>query len=216
MSSLDVLDRQTNVDWVYNILRESRVSEELIEYLKSTSFADDPASIKYHSNYPGGLVAHSIGVLKYLKALNSLLPKEARYPVEVIARAALLHDLCKANSYVYKEAWRKNDKGKWESYPSWAYRESDFAYGHGELSVELIRKYKTKITDDEAMAIRFHMGAYQLQGMELMAYQNAVAACPLVLMLHTADMMEASFDANPKFLKWVESKRGDADGFPVR
>ena len=61
--------------------------------------------------------------------------------------------------------------------------------GHGEKSVYLIMQHM-KLTDDEALAIRWHMGAYDdaFRGGSY-ALNNAMKKTPLVLALHTADML---------------------------
>ena len=56
---------------------------------------------------------------------------------------------------------RKSDnRGEfiWESVPIYTIREQ-FIFGHGEKSVYLINKFMD-LTDEEAQAIRFHMGSF--------------------------------------------------------
>ena len=80
-------------------------SDKLLEYLMSHSsdFFDAPASARYHGNYDGGLVEHSLNVydcLKdYLERTRVKTTYGLNYNDESIAIVALLHDLCKINCY---------------------------------------------------------------------------------------------------------------------
>ena len=61
-------------------------------------------------------------------------------------------------------------------------------YYHGEKSVYLIQKY-VDLTDEEALAIRWHMGAYdEAYRGGSRALGEAQERCALVLALHQADM----------------------------
>jgi len=89
--------------------------------------------------------------------------------------------------------WQRNVKneetGKWEKKPYYAV-EDQFPYGHGEKSVYLIRKHM-KLTDEEAMAIRWHMGGFDDGSKSCGA---AFAQYPLALHLHIADMQATYSD----------------------
>ena len=94
-------------------------SDKLLEYLLSPSsdFFVAPASSRFHSNFEGGLVEHSLNVYDCLVSyLNSDKAKELgfEYTEESIAIVALLHDLCKIG--VYKKGLRnvKDEKGAWQ------------------------------------------------------------------------------------------------------
>jgi hypothetical protein len=74
--------------------------DELINWLQDTDYFTSPASTKYHGNYEGGLADHSLNVYDSLTLLNKEFKDEAdRYSSDSIAIAALLHDLCKVNTY---------------------------------------------------------------------------------------------------------------------
>ena len=143
----------------------------LMDWLETTDFFEAPASTKHHGAYPGGLVNHSLMVYDYL-LIN---PHAAGYGMETRAVCALLHDVCKANYYV-KDGTRYSVK---DSLPM----------GHGEKSVYLVMKHMD-LTDEEALAIRWHMGAYDdaFKGGSC-ALGAAQDKCPLVLALHHADML---------------------------
>ena len=110
-------------------------------------------------------------------------------PHDQIIITALLHDVCKTNYYVQEQAWRKDGRGKWESYIRWGTNDA-LPLGHGEKSLYIISKF-IELSDAEAAAIRWHMGAWTegvTSGYSLgKAYNAAVAKYPLVTLLATAD-----------------------------
>lgn len=117
-------------------------ADDLLEWLENAGFFTAPASTKYHGAYPGGLVDHSLRVYDFLIS--------SPYAVGTIAESraicALLHDVCKVEYYEPKDdgGYRVNDQ---------------FPFGHGEKSVYQISRFMY-LTDEEALAIRWHMGAY--------------------------------------------------------
>ena len=79
-----------------NIKREGAVA--LLEYINKTDFFTAPASAKYHEDYEGGLVEHSINVYNALSKLNKEL--NLGFTDESVAIISLLHDLCKIDAYI--------------------------------------------------------------------------------------------------------------------
>ena len=187
-------------------------ANKLLEWMESKDFFTAPASRKYNGAYEGGLVEHSyisfiafsvfrrlhfqLGTIchqlisfsyqtmiqlvpifscsslnTYYELLNG--PVAWRYSAESRAITGLLHDVCKANFYKKTETgWAVNDR---------------LPMGHGEKSVYLIMKHM-ELTDDEALAIRWHMGAYDdaFRGGSK-AFNIAMDRCPLIFALHQAD-----------------------------
>ena len=159
-------------------------ADDLLEWLESTDFFTAPASTKYHGAYPSGLVDHSLRVYDFLIA--SPYAREAS--AETRAICALLHDICKADYYAASTRRQKNAAGEWETVPCYTVKDR-FPFGHGEKSVYQISRFMY-LTDEEALAIRWHMGAYDdaaRGGSRTLS--AAVSLFPLVLALHTADMM---------------------------
>lgn len=137
-----------------NIKREG--AAELLEWIKGSDFLTAPASTKYHSAVEGGLCVHSMNVYKLLK--KTCADFKADFSGESIAICGLLHDLCKANFYTVAYRNAKNEQGIWEKVPYYTINDQ-FPYGHGEKSVFLISRFM-RLTDEEAMAIRWHMGSF--------------------------------------------------------
>lgn len=168
-------------------------SEKLLEFLlsKNSDFFDAPASARFHGNYDGGLVEHSLNVYDCLKDYLSRERVQSTYGLkyneESIAIVALLHDLCKINCY--KKGFRNvKEHGQWVQVPNYEYNDT-LPYGHGEKSVYMISGYM-RLTREEAFAIRYHMG---FSGSE--DARNVGAAFemfPLAFALSTADM-EATY-----------------------
>ena len=155
---------------------------ELLAWLETTDYFEAPASTKYHGAYPGGLVEHSLNVCRELmSSMTCDASTESR------AVCALLHDVCKVGVYHEVDPFKAVVEGKTDRY---TYRDP-FPFGHGEKSVYLISRF-IRLTDEEALAIRWHMGAYDdaaRGGSRTLS--EAMSASPLVYELHAADMRAA-------------------------
>ena len=165
----------------------------LLDYLDSTDFFRAPASSKFHMACPGGLVFHSIKVYENLMQLSEM--KTLRmYNKETIAIVGLLHDVCKVNYYI-EDTRNKKDPvtGQWSAVPFYNTDDS-FPYGHGEKSVYLVSKY-LKLTDEEAMAMRWHMSGWDSssRGGEG-AINSAFEKYPLCSLVAAADLMATYLD----------------------
>lgn len=173
-------------------------AEDLMAFLAKSDFFKAPASSRYHLSVPGGLCQHSVNVYEHLRdqylhyleknpEFTGLTPEQE----ETIAICGLLHDLCKIAYYVPVKKSRKtgkllpNGKPEWEDYTGYDV-DDKLPYGHGEKSVYIISGFM-KLTREEAMAIRWHMGPWQ-EG-EARDAGNAFEMYPLALLTHFADML---------------------------
>lgn len=162
-------------------------SAVLLRVLDEIGFFTAPASTKYHGAYPGGLVRHSNNVYRRLVMLAAAEDKRMKrekpqYSAETLAIVALLHDVCKADIY-------QQEDGK-ENY---SYNDP-LPLGHGEKSVYKIMRH-IFLTEEEALAIRWHMGAYDSAARtDCREIDKAFNQCKLAVMLHIADMMATHFD----------------------
>lgn len=154
---------------VYNrsIGRNGRTA--LLYWLENeTDFFTAPASSKNHLAQPGGLTIHSLNVWRRLREITVRDMTDRNAPgvrqlseaeEETVAILGLLHDVCKAGVYHQETKRRKNQEtGKWEDYLGYTFRDP-FPLGHGEKSLFLITRHLA-LTEEEALAIRWHMGAY--------------------------------------------------------
>ncbi len=175
-----------------NIHREG--SAELLDYLEHKSdFFTAPASTRFHGAYLGGLCEHSLNVYHCLADLLER-PRMREvygmsYSAESIAIVSLLHDLCKVNCYRAGTRNVKNEEtGRWEAVPTFFFEEK-LPYGHGEKSVYIISGYM-RLTREEAMAIRWHMGFSGPEDNRQIG--QALEQFPLAFATMVADM-EASY-----------------------
>ncbi len=176
-----------------NITREG--SQALLDYLVNKSdFFTAPASTKFHGAYPGGLCEHSVNVYDCLKDYLER-PRVAElygleeYAPETVAIVALLHDLCKIGCYKGGTRNVKDDAtGEWKKVPTFFY-DDPLPYGHGEKSVYIISGFM-RLSREEAMAIRWHMGFSGAEDKGLVG--KALERYPLAFALSVADM-EATY-----------------------
>lgn len=171
----------TNREKYISTLSQVPNADGLIEWLCKTDFFTAPASTKFHGSYEGGLVEHSLNVLTELMTSKNA----SQFSRESIIKVALLHDICKANFYVVDYRNAKID-GKWEQVPFYTVKD-DFPYGHGEKSVLLASRF-IDLTDEEIMAIRFHMGAFDEAVKGGFNLSQVYEKYPLALELHIADL----------------------------
>ena len=200
-----------------------------LDWLDVTDICEAPASTKYHLSCRGGLIQHSLNVfISLIKLLNMQYPDSSDYPYtkETIAIVTLLHDISKVN--YYQKSWRnvRNEQtGAWESVPYYTVRKDALFFGsHEENSVYILSKF-FKLTWEEEVAIRYHMGNVDdTDSFANSRMYTAYKESPLALLLHMADLMaicqmesnDGSEDVDPEeshdicirqFIEQEEAKR---------
>lgn len=180
--------------------REGAVA--MLKWLENSGFFEAPASSNKHLDQPGGLALHSLNVYSRLAEITR---RETATPVldgetmETVAILGLLHDVCKVGVYHQETKRRKNpDTGKWEDCLGYTFRDP-FPLGHGEKSLFLITRHMA-LTEEEALAIRWHMGAYDdaVKGGSR-SMTEAMNLTPWVWRLQEADMCAT----------WEDERSGD-------
>lgn len=170
-------------------------ADKLLAYIKATDFFDAPASTRYHSNFAGGLVEHSVKVFKrFAKMLECEYGKDHMTDsmLESAAIIALLHDLCKTNCY-RTELRNVKVGSEWEKKPFYTF-DDPLPYGHGEKSVYMISGY-LRLSREEAMAINWHMGGFDSRNLDgKYTISGAFMQFPLALIFHAADLMTTYLD----------------------
>jgi hypothetical protein len=171
--------------------------DDLLAWLEKTDFYTAPASTKYHGAFEGGLLKHSLNVFDRLLDVVG-------FSSETTAICALFHDICKVN--FYKKDWKnqkryhekgskKDEAGRydWEAVPTYTV-EDKLPYGHGEKSVYILSGFM-KLSREEAMAIRWHMGGFDdsAKGGSY-AVSEAFRQFPLACKLHAADLFATFMD----------------------
>lgn len=174
--------------------------EDVIEELENDGFFTAPASAGHHLNVEGGLLEHSLNtchvalaVWEAMKTVEPMLEREVKR--ENIIIASLLHDICKCDIYKRTVKKKKNVLGQWEDAEGYAVDYRNFPMGHGEKSVIMLLLYTgLELTDAEMLAIRWHMGPWDLNLNSLENVRNydvASSLHPLVAIIHSADTLAA-------------------------
>ena len=186
-------------------------ADKLLQWLETTDFFTAPASSRFHLAREGGLAEHSLHVYQRLAEL-CMRESGVQIDPESVAICGLLHDVCKVNVYQQEPKNRKTyDPEKvaaaepwqvkhdalgdfiWETVMGYKF-EDDLPYGHGEKSVYIISAFM-KLTREEAMAIRWHMG-FSDNDFKGGGYSvgNAFEKYPLALLTHIADLQATYLD----------------------
>lgn len=167
-------------------------TKHIIKWLDSTDFYTAPASTQYHESFEGGLVYHSLQV--YNQVLDLIkLPKFQSVDISSAVFVALIHDWCKINIY---ESYLKNVKdesGNWIKETAYRQRKRVLSAGHGAQSVIdailLCNTPYSSLTEDEIMAIRWHMYTYDVTSYDLRPLNDCGSAIPLVHLIQFADQL---------------------------
>lgn len=114
--------------WAESGLADRPGAENLWQQMVALGFFEKPASIKHHSNHPGGLCEHSVCVAEAAMELCRTNHAFKKCHQNEVLAAALLHDYCKVGQY--------RDKGNGE----YEYFDAGLV-GHGEGSVIMAQQY---------------------------------------------------------------------------
>lgn len=161
-----------------------------------------PASTRFHGNWEGGLMDHSISV--YCAALKMKNAYTEKYNV-LNPIFFLLHDVCKCGCYHLETKDVKNkETDRWETKTVYAKSNTTDSAQHGPESVmriyELIFKHplmgwiKDQFTDEWRLAIAYHMGMYSMSDSDMPEYNAAKVVHPEVLLMHHADMVASQLN----------------------
>lgn len=177
--------------------------KELVEWLNNSDFKVAPASTKYHSNYEGGLLEHSLNVYYELIRQQDLI-RLLNIPQDTLILTALLHDICKVN--YYKTDTRNVKKnGTWVQEPYYTV-DDFFPIGHAEKSIIMALEF-IKLNDVEIAMIRNHMGGFVDN-----SYFSSSALFnkyPESLLLHMADMRATYIVESPGMLEEFKERLAD-------
>ncbi len=168
--------------------------DRVVAGLEELGFFTAPASTRFHGSVPGGLLHHSLNVYDEAMVIRESQLKfrpemaDKLMPASV-AIAAILHDVCKAEVYKEVEKFRKDKDGKWEKYTTYGVDYSAMPLGHGEKSVIRLLRLGLELTDDEILAIRWHMHAFDIPSSNEASgcFTAAGNKCPLLAVLIAAD-----------------------------
>lgn len=179
------------IDEVRSHLYNAGLDGDKIDALFEIGYFAAPASKGHHLNWPGGLVEHSVNVVKRLSDTTYVFGVE--WPrAESIYIVGMLHDLVKCRCYRLKnpaacEGCREPAEYDYIQ-PSWP--------GHGVASVMIATvDLGIRLLPMEAAAIIHHMGAFGLQGRALNEFDAALDEfAPAIIATHSADWAAARID----------------------
>lgn len=169
--------------------------ENLVQWLDNSDFKVAPASTRYHSNYEGGLLKHSLNVYEECMRQQDLI-KLFNVPKESIIITSLLHDICKVN-YYKMEMRNVKKNGAWVQEPYYTV-EDMFPMGHAEKSIIIAQQY-IQLTEVEIAMIRNHMGGYV--DTSYFSSSNLFNKYPESIILHIADMKATYILESPGMLE---------------
>lgn len=145
--------------------------------LLASDFFQAPASTKYHGAYAGGLFDHSMTVANALCYFTGAQLTHPWMRPESPLIVGIFHDVCKIGKYAVNPTSDGFIYAINKDFPVYG--------GHGTESLIRAQQW-LQLTEEEAMCIRFHMGAYEHDDWD--AYDMAIKKYPNVLWTHQADM----------------------------
>ncbi len=176
--------------------------DDLIDYLDDgrNHFFTAPASVNHHLNSDGGLLQHSLNVCHAALKLREMVIAERpdlehRLSRASVIIASLLHDICKADIYVPTRRKKKDANGLLVDVDTYNVDYSNFPMGHGEKSAIMALWGGLDITQEELLAIRWHMTAWDLPFQSVEAGKSLNTARdqhPLCSLVQLADGIAAN------------------------
>ncbi len=176
--------------------------DDLIDYLDDgrNHFFTAPASVNHHLNSDGGLLQHSLNVCHAALKLREMVIAERpdlehRLSRASVIIASLLHDICKADVYVPTRRKKKDANGLLVDVDTYNVDYSNFPMGHGEKSAIMALWGGLDITQEELLAIRWHMTAWDLPFQSVEAGKSLNTARdqhPLCSLVQLADGIAAN------------------------
>lgn len=149
---------------------------ELMSYMQDIGFLTAPCSGKYHLAKEGGLLEHTVNVMKTAEKIGvALLGGEEYNKIhDSVVIAAALHDLGKCGQFDKPNYIPDGDKFK---------TNPDLLYVPHEIRSVSIAQMFIDLTEDEQFAILYHNGLYTGLGESVKGNETQ-----LYMILHWADM----------------------------
>lgn len=169
--------------------------QSLLDWLRSTDFYIAPASTEYHDSEPSGLLKHSLRVFNHaIRLRNDEVFTSVSF--DSAALVSLTHDWCKIGLYeMYMRNVKNEETNQWEKVPSYRHNQKGVPLGHGVTSMFLVSKF-FRLSTEEACALRWHMGEYNVAHNEMNELHLANESFPLVFLIQFADRLSITKYAN--------------------
>lgn len=170
----------------------NRNYDNILPYLKSGSFFDDPAAKSYHNNFPGGLAQHVLNFTNTLEVLlesftNIKLSSDDYDPFLV----ALGHDLNKVGSYNFSDV-NKKVGSNWHNLKGYGYNDKIYLMPSNNISLDRIKSIMI-LTLSEELSIFWCEGSWSTYNSQQLDknWKNALSYDGRVYLSHTADMLSS-------------------------
>lgn len=168
----------SNIDYLRNSLMKTKREgiEDLITYMQEIGFLTAPCSTRYHLAKEGGLLEHTVNVMKIAEKIGVSLMGGEKYNEikDSVIIAAALHDLGKCGQFG-KPNYVPDGDVYWTN--------PDLLYVPHEIRSVAIAQMFIDLTEDEQFAILYHNGLYTPLGQEVKNQETQ-----LYMILHWADM----------------------------
>ena len=130
-------------------------TDHVLDWLETSGFYEVAASVRFHNNFAHGLAKHSLETCQEALRLREETKDYApelieQLSLDSVVLCSLLHDVCKTDVYYF------DSKGRVKS------RHTCQMKGHGQRSVRILRELGLRLTDDEEMAVWWHMGKFEV------------------------------------------------------
>lgn len=161
-------------------------TDDLIHYLVKNQFFEVPSSLNRHHNWRGGLAEHSLGVMDRALKMNRNYDDR-----DSIIVAALLHDICKTRQFYY------DDRGN-------LHKRKLYIKGHGYRSIKILEEIGFPLTENERLAIRWHMGNWP-KDPEQRKDREKAEQCELWKLIYKADIKDARFSKIKRLIHKIKA-----------
>lgn len=172
--------------------------QRTLNWLEGTDFFDTAASTRFHDSEPGGLLYHSLKVYNQTILLREL-PQFRGCTLAEATLVALVHDWDKIYKYEPYDRNVKNEFGQWEQVLSFRKNQRNVPFGRGTTSMFIASKF-VQLSAEAMLAIRWHMGAWDVTGEEQSDLQMANENYPLVHLIQFADQLSITKYAKPHYI----------------
>ncbi len=158
--------------------REREVSDFIRFLEEETSWLSSPASSRFHNDFEGGLISHSVSVAEILLKIKGLLAPSIDDESCVIV--GLFHDVGKVG-YAGKPYYIPNSNKQGNRTRKYLINPKVVTMGLAVRSLYLVSQC-IKLSEEEAQAIVYHDGQY-IEENKIIAHREE----PLTLLLSYAD-----------------------------
>ena len=160
--------------------------QNLLEFF-GDRFVCAPASTKidHHCCYPGGLVQHTLNVIRNAFLVSKNFFPDSNISKESIILVAMLHDIGKCGSlsedyYVPQESqWHRDKLGE-----NFKCNHAIQYMPHAHRSIYLLQYFNVKLSEEEFVALIAHDGPYTDESKSYMFKEPVLAS-----IIHVADLI---------------------------